>query len=222
MKLTNRTLLLAPLLLAACVDNKGTVQLRHVCAPPEAASTCGFAETCDAVSLAPFFFDVSAGSPRMWMFVEVGNQLESNASPEIGRVNTHDAYVQEAVVSYEGGGLALASASHRLQQMVPSESTQVLSIYPLPDSAAFELSTFTITGIVDIVAKVKLKGVYGDETGFETAEYEIPLRICNGCLNPGGPIGCPTAGDLLFACPPGSAPGGLISQSPASFECVSP
>lgn len=222
MKLTNRTLLLAPLLLAACVDNKATVELRHVCAPPETAAECSFAESCDAVSLAPFQFDVSAGSPRMWMFVEVGNQLENNGNPGLGRVNTNDAFVQEAVITYEGGGLALSEASHRLQQMVPPEGTQVLSLYPLPDSAAFELSTFTITGLVDIVAKLKLKGVYGDGSAFESAAYEIPIRVCNGCLNSGGLTGCPKVGDLLFTCPPGVVLGGLVSQTPASFECVTP
>lgn len=220
MTLHSRTLLVAPLLLvlSACVDNMASVQLRHVCAPPEQASACSFGESCDAVSLAPYFFDVGAGSPRMWMFVEVANQLEDNANPGEGRTNSRDAYVQEAVVTYEGG-LGLADASHRLQQMVPAGGTQVLSLYPLPDSAAIELSTFTITGIVDIVAKLRLKGVYTGGQAFETAEYEIPLRICSNCL---GTVGCPNVGDLLYSCPPDSAPGGALAQSPASLECVTP
>jgi hypothetical protein len=224
MRLPNRTLVLAPLLLlAACVDNKVSIELRHVCAPPDTASTCAFAATCDAVSLTPFFFDVGAGSSRMWLFVEVGNQLESNAATGDGRVNSRDAFVQEAVITYEGGGLGLASASHRLQQMISPGTTQVLSLFPLPDSATAELATFTITGIVDIVAKLKLKGVYGDGSSFETGEYEIPIRICNNCLNAGGPLGCPTAGDLLFACPPDAVTsGGQLAQLPASTECVAP
>jgi hypothetical protein len=219
MKLTNRLSLAVPLLvLAACADNMASIEVKHVCAPPETASACSFSGTCDAVSLSPFFFDVGAGAPRMWMFVEVANQLTSNAAD--GNLNTNDAYLQEATVSYEGGGIELADANYRMLQMVEADTTQVVSVYPLPDTAATELSAFTITGIVDIVAKVRLKGAYVGGQSFETGEYEIPIRVCNNCL---GTVGCPTAGDQLFACPPGAVTaGGQLAQLPASIECVTP
>jgi hypothetical protein len=53
---------------------------------------------------------------------------------------------------------------------------------------------------VDILAKVKGKGIFGDGTSFETPVYEVPVTICNGCL---GPVTCsdPTQ-TVVGLCPP--------------------
>jgi hypothetical protein len=219
---TATRLLLASLLLAtACVDDKPVVQLKHVCAPPQDATTCSFDAECDATYLGENVFDVSL-APRLTLFVEAENQLLDNADPELGRVNTHDAYVQQVDVTYRGA-LALDPTSFLLQRMIPANGSSVLTLFPITEASAAQISGLGLPAgaSAEIVAEVRLSGVLGDEaTTFDTAAYQIPIRVCNGCV----PVfGCADPLQFLVTCPPDLvtlAP--LQGQHPLGRACVDP
>jgi hypothetical protein len=213
MKTLKRLLLLAPLALAgACVDTNAPVQLFSVCAPP-AADNCTFSATCDAQYIGVNTVDLAAAPQRFWIFVEVHNQLVQNDDGGIGRVNTNDAYLQEVHVTYRG--LPLDPTAHLLQSVVPANGTSVVSLFPMTEATIAQLGTLGLAGTVDLVAVVTVKGILGDGSKWESAPWELPIRVCTGCI---GTFGCPTVGDILVNCPP--TPNG--AQLPASYACVTP
>lgn len=213
MKTLTRLLLLAPLLLAGgCIDDKAPIEMFSICAPP-AGDSCEFTAECDAQYIGQNYLDIALAQ-SLWMFLEVHNQLLQNDDPGTGRVNTNDAFVQDVLVSFRG--LDLPSTRHKLQSTVPANGTAVISVFPMTEETVAALGLLGIVGTVDVVAKVRLRGILGDGTTWETAPYEIPVRVCVGCL--GGPFGCPTAGDRLVTCPPNSNG----TQLPVSYACVTP
>ena len=221
-------LLLAALVaahLAACVDDRPVVQPKHVCSPPDDATACAFEDSCGAVYLGEYVFDV-AQAPRLTLFVEVENQLLPNGDPDTGRVNTHDAYVQRVSVSYRGA-LPLPDSGHRLQRLIPAGGTGVVTLFPITEATAAEIATLAGAGglaagaSAQIVAEVRLGGQYGDLTDFETAIWELPIRVCNGCTST---FGCSDPSEpFLVTCPPDLVTLQPIQgQLPMSAGCVGP
>jgi hypothetical protein len=216
-----RLALLLPLLgLAACkVDNNASVRLAMICAPPEDAATCTFAETCEAEYIGQNFIEVTATN-FLWTFVQVDNQRPDTTSEDTFRTNTSTAFVQRYDVEYVGLAMPAVKGAPILgSATVPSNGSAVISILPIPESVGdFLLSDpatpLPVGAFRDLVAKVRLRGVYGDTEEFETGEYEIPIRVCNGC--PVGFPACTTATDVRFFCP--FNPG----QAPISTECAPP
>ncbi len=221
MKTATRILLASLLLASACVDDKPVVQMRHVCAPPDDATSCSFDAECDGVYLGEYVFDVASAS-RLTLFVEVGNQMLDNANPELGRVNTHDAYVQQVDITYRGA-LALDPTAHLLQRLIPANGSSVVTLFPITEASAAQLGGLGLPAgaSAEVVAEVRLSGKLADEsTEFETAAYEIPIRVCNGCI----PVfGCVDPLQFLVTCPPDLvtlAP--LQGQLPLGLACVDP
>ena len=210
MKTLKRLLLLAPLALAGgCIDNKPVVEMFGVCAPPD-ADACSFDAECDGFYLGDVVVDIDSAQ-RLILFLEVHNQLLPNDDPGTGRVNTNDAFVQEVFVTFRG--LDLDATSHRLQQVVPANGTTVIAAFPVTEEAVAQLGTLGIVGVVDFIAQVRLRGILGDGSDFETAQYEIPVRVCNGCLPGVGP--CADPAQFLVGCP--ADPG---AQAPTTVACV--
>ncbi len=132
---TLRIALLAGLALAAgCVKNKPFVELVGVCSMPP-ADACTFKSTCDAFSIGHWIFDNSAAGEQMWLIVEVKNQLLDNTNPGTGRVNSHDAFMEEVTIEYEGP-VAVPSATYRMQNVVLAGGSSVVSLYVLPEGPA--------------------------------------------------------------------------------------
>jgi hypothetical protein len=219
---TRLALLLPLLALAACkAENNASVRLAMVCAPPDDAAVCSFAETCEAEFIGQTFVEVTQTN-HLWTFVQVDNQRPDNTDEDTFRTNTSTAFVQEYDVEYVGlagmppvnGAPILGSAT------VPSEGSAVISIRPIPESVGNFLlsdpaSPLPAGAFRDVVAKVTLRGVYGSTDEFETGEYEIPIRLCNGTCVVAFPP-CATATDVRFLCP--FNPG----QAPISTECAPP
>lgn len=193
---------LLPLLVAlaaagSCAVKAPTVAFTTICAPPDGGS-CTFAATCDAQYIGPSVMDVAVTN-QLWLTVEVHNQAADNSDKTIGRANTQDAYLQEIDVSYSGA-VAIPATATRMQQRVPANGTAVVSIFPIPVSAGVAAATLGGAAAADVVAKVKGKGIFGDDTSFETPVYEVPITICNGCL---GPTTCADPTQTVVAlCPP--------------------
>jgi hypothetical protein len=87
----------------------------------------------------------------------------------------------------------------------------VLSVFAIPTSAGLTGASVAAGTTVGVIAKVKGKGIFGDDTSFETPVYEIPVTICNGCV---GNITCPDPTQTVVAlCPPND--GQLPTGAPA-------
>jgi hypothetical protein len=215
--------LLLPLiaLLACTAENNASIKVFGICAVPDDPSNCSFAATCDAQSIGPNVLDVGQpidqGSNRLWVFVQVNNQLPENTNLNTFRTNTNDAYVHEAVVEYPGTGLPTTTSPILGSAVVPADGTAVISVTPIPESVGAILQTpgaVPAGSIIDGFAKLKLKGVLGDTTKFETGSFDIPIRACNGCI---GALVCNDPNKPIRAvCPPNDG------QLPASAACLSP
>jgi hypothetical protein len=208
---TRLALLLPLLALAGCrVDNNGSVYLAAICAPAD--ETCSFRAACDAQFIGMNAVDVATTNIH-WLMVEVHNQLPDNAAEDTNRTNTNDAFVQEYEVEYEGVALPTARGPVPGSAHVPANGTAVISVLPIDEVTGNALGT--IVGVagatLDIVAKVRLKGVYGDTTKFETGLFEVPIRVCRGCI---GAIAC-TAPEVAAYCP-------QAGQVPSAAACVTP
>jgi hypothetical protein len=193
MKTRLSALALATLALA-CADNGASLEPYAICAPPD--DECVFSSECDAQFIGVVALDTAVSS-QLWLFIQVNNQLPNNADLSAGRVNTNDAFVTEYEVEYEGAGGG--SSMGRLQSVVPASGSAVISVFLEPPAVA---------GVV--VAKLRLKGKYTDQSEFETAEFEIPITVCQGCL---GFSACPAGETLTSACPP------TAGQSPIAVTC---
>ncbi len=209
-------LLALPLLgLAGCiVDNNASVRVHSICAPPDDAAACVFADTCDAETIGPNVLDVSLTN-FLWTPIQVDNQRPDNGDLNVQRVNTSTAWVQEYEVEYEGVALPIARGPILGSAVVPADGSAVISVLPINEATGNLLAgALPAGGAVDLVAKLKIAGVYGDTSTFESGVFEVPIRVCSGCI--GGYPACPTAGDVRFFCPPN--PG----QQPLATVCSTP
>jgi hypothetical protein len=212
---------LAPLALAVLaagctVDNSASIQPSRICSIPD---SCSFEETCDAQPIGVLALDVSL-QDEMFLGIEVHNQLQNNEDLSVGRVNTHDAELQTYTTEYEtSGGVVAPSTSGNAQQLIPAEGTAVVGIFPItaPLGAALQLqipaSTPFAPVYAEVIAKVRLKGIFKDESDFETGEFRIPIRVCNGCfLIPT----CEDTAQVPTAC------GGIGQEPQGAVTCVTP
>ncbi len=205
-----RILLLALPLAVACTTKSPSVTLGAVCAPPVDATQCSFADTCEAQYIGTIGLDVSRAN-QLFLVVEAVNQAARNDDSTAGRVVTGTAYAQEVRVTY-AGPLAIPATTYRIAQTVPTNGTSVLA-FPVLDVAGGTTLPAGVTSAV-VVAKVTLKGVFGDGDSFESPEREIPIVVSDDCL------GNACAGGAL---PTASCPSGVgtarASQRPNSYEC---
>lgn len=187
---------------AGCArDNDASVTMRAVCFPTD---DCTFAETCDAQFIGFPTLDLAV-SNRLWLFLEVGNQLPNNADETIGRTNTNDALVTAFQVDYER--VAAPRVHLGMAQSVPANGSAVISVEAVPPepavTAALQAVAPTAAG-VEVIAKVRLLGRYTSGEDFETGEFPIAVRVCTGCLGLqcGGAPTCPPAseGQLPLVC----------------------
>ncbi len=193
---------------AGCTVTAPTVSFSAICSMPD-ATTCAFGGTCDAQILLPAEIDLSITN-ELFLGIEAHNQALDNSDPNTGRVNTHDAYVQEIDISYAGGALAIPSVTARMQQRVPANGTAVLGIVPIPAGAGLTAASLGAGTSTQVIATVTGKGIFADGSSFETPEFEIPIIVCNGCLGAIPPCADPT--QTLLVCP-------QDGQQPVSFTC---
>lgn len=183
-KIAALALLLA---VSACRDNNASVELFGICSFPD---TCTFSGKCGTFTLEVPTLDLAiSANDQLWLAIEVHNQLQNNADPTSGRTNTNDAFVQEYAVEYEG--LPLAGISGRMLQTVPANGTAVITLFPITTAVGRALTTL-VTPLQnppeaapyrDIVAKVRVKGIYANGSEFETGSMEIPVHVCKNCLS---------------------------------------
>jgi hypothetical protein len=215
---TRLALLLSLLALTACADNHGSVAIAGICAPPTDATTCSFSSTCGAVYLGMNMMDLGRTN-LLWLIVEVDNQLPDNANSSTNRTDTNRAYVREYEIEYAGGVLPKATGPMAGSTMVPASGTTTMSVFPVNEATGAALAALVGANThLDVVAKVKLKGVFGDNTSFVTGPYDVTVRACRGtgCYIANlpfiPPATCSDPAKFPVFCP---APG----QAPASVTC---
>lgn len=171
---------------SGCVENRASVQLQAICVPTD---DCTFADTCDAQYIGYPTLDVST-SPAgvLWLLVQVGNQLPNNEDLDVGRTNTNDAHVDETYVEFEGarGGTASVGSNY----LVPAEGTAVISVQ-------LDLSTAIVPagGTAEVLAHVRLRGYFDDGSRFESGDFPVLVRVCDGCVGTFGCAVCPPDSD---------------------------
>jgi hypothetical protein len=225
-----RLSLLVPLLaLAGCrAENNASVYMAAICAPPDDASNCTFAATCTAQYIGDNFVDLQRTN-FLWTFIEVHNQTPNNDGLANSRTNTNDAFVQEYEIEYEGLPVPTATGSIPGSARVPADGTAVISVRPVPESTGNALRA-SIAGpdgifgtaddllqgaaVAEGIAKVRLKGVYADTTSFKTGIFQIPFRVCSGCVGPD--VTCASVTDIRVHCPDN------YGQAPISSACTAP
>lgn len=202
--MNTRALLLAlPLVvLAGCKeDNLASVQIQGICVPTD---DCTFSNSCDAFYLGVPTLDVASSSlDRLWLILQLENQLTDNSNSNTFRTNTNDAHVDQAVIEYEG--LALPRQVLGLNYTIPVNDTNLVSVEVIPDAlnASAQLAAYAPTADPrELLAKVVIRGYYDDGTRFETGEFPVSVRICSGCVTATSGL-CP-GGATAATCPPAS------------------
>ena len=126
-----RALLLAlPLAaLAACRDNRASVQIQEICS---ATDDCTFGDKCDFSTPEPIF-DPSVAD-RLTLPLQVENQLVDNTNLGLGKTNTNDAHVDEVAVEYTGAfsGRVVLEANGRRSPPAARSSSSRTSSPPCP------------------------------------------------------------------------------------------
>lgn len=220
MKIRALAVLLPLLALTGCADDNVSVQVYGQCSPPD---DCSFSSECDQYTLDRLRLDL-ARAQFYWAFVEVHNNTSVNDDEAAGRPNTHDAYVEEFEVEYEAptlpAGTALPTVTKRLESgpnIVPANGTSVVSVFPITTETGNIIRTRIAAsgGTHQVLAKVRLKGFLADQTRFETAQFPIPIQVCNGTDCTQEDCDPLTAGMQypLDACP-------QVGQAPASWSCL--
>lgn len=199
---TRLALLLALTAIVGCAKNNASVRVEAVCAVPD---DCKFsAGSCDNVYIGQIAVDLGVAT-GLQLFVQVDNLLPNNGNANTFRTNTNDAFIQEYEVEYVGlgtfTGIVTGSAT------VPAGASQIINVNLLPAAALSQVLSVVPSGSqFDFLARLRLKGVYADTTSFETGDYEIRGRVCNGtgcaavvattCTAPAVLAYCPAAGQL--------------------------
>ena len=176
-------------LFGGCVrKNTASIEASAICTVPD---NCTFGDTCGSQLIDTPQIDVS-GVERMWLAVEVRNQLTNNADEESGRVNTHDAEFDSYSLEFSGARPAalpatiadIPATTGYAQQLIPANGTAVIGFEPLPLSLVGALAAGGTPAGPDydeVTVSATFKGKFKDGSKWETS-LDFPLRICHDCV----------------------------------------
>jgi hypothetical protein len=183
--------------LGACRDNSASLQIQAMCFP---TSDCTFSTTCDNTFMGTPILDPtvvnSTASGGLTLVFQVENQTLATEDPDSGLRNTHDAQIDQIQVEYDGPAIPRQVLGTNV--WVPAERTQLVVIPAIPPGYTTQLAAYGSALGREMTARVRLSGFWYDGSRFETAEFPIAVRICNGCIAADVCGGLPT-------CPPQSA-----------------
>jgi hypothetical protein len=175
---------------AGCAPDRMSLEVKSFCSP---TANCTFGATCTSQYLGTYAVDEAAG---LWLFMEMANQLSDNSDLGAKRVNTNDAHVTGATISFtgaRGGSVTLPSVAN---QAVPAGGSAVIGIKIPPGG---------VPGIV--TAQIRLTGYYDNGREFETGDIPLNYEI----VGAGGLGTCTTT----QACPPGDGTTSIL-QTPST------
>jgi hypothetical protein len=194
---TRAFLLALPLLLVVgCRDNRASLKIQAICAP---TNDCTFSQSCDQVYVGYPTLDTTANANgSLQLYFELRNDLPNNRDQSTGRLNTNDAHVDETIVEYVGPGLGAATLM--TQHTVPAGGSTVVRIEVIPQvlNAVTALQAYAPSNVPrDMVANLRIRGYYDDGSRFESGEFPVAVRVCQGCVGSicGGAATCPPRND---------------------------
>jgi hypothetical protein len=132
------------------------------------------------------------------LYVQLENQTPDNGNVDVGRTNTRDAQVDQVTIEYDGPAIPRQVMGANV--WVPASSTQLIKIRVIPVGYADDngpLDAFASADGRELTARVRVGGFWYDGSRFETAEFPITVKACEGCLG----SGC----GALATCPPNSS-----------------
>ena len=177
-------------LVAGCTDDNPGFFIRGVLAPPTPAGAAACTYTADPTAgmIGSGVLDIafiSSYTPS----ILVGNQLIARGDPTVPRVDTSRIVIQGAVVNLTdlqgnaiksfttlGSGLVDGAAGAS-----PGYGVMITSLVD-PDAANVLRASIPARGTKGVVAKFKVFGRTVGGVDVETAEFQFPLSVCNGCL----------------------------------------
>ncbi len=179
-----------------CADNRASIQIQSVCAPPD---DCTFGDGgCDATYLSWPTLDVGASTrDTLTLYLQVENQLPDNGDAATYRTDTNGAHVDETVIEYEG--VALPPVAIGSNFYIQSESVTVVKVEVIPDAlnATTVLAAYAPTADPrELLATIRMRGYLDDDSRFETGEFPVTVRVCTGCVG--------SCGAGISTCPPDS------------------
>jgi hypothetical protein len=213
-------------LVAGCTDDNPGFFVRGVLAPPSAAAggSCVYTADPTAAMIGSGVLDIafiSSYTPS----ILVGNQLIARGDPTVPRVDTSRIVVQGAVVNLTdlqnndiksfttlASGLIEGSAGAS-----PGYGVMFASLVD-PDAANALRASIPARGTKGVVAKFKVFGRTVGGVDVETAEFQFPLTVCNGCLVSFPPDSVDVALQTQTGKPNCSAP--LAATSGSAAPCV--
>ena len=177
---TRALLVAVPLFaLAACAQpGVGTVVVQGICAP---TNNCQFTASCSEFALGDAIADPGA-TDYVTLFFQVSNQLADNSDASSQRNDTNNAIITSAEIEYTG---ALTGTDSRgVSGAIPSSSTSIVMLDIIPADAFAPLLTATDIpawpSYVEVIARLKLHGNFGDGSHFTTAEVPVTIKIATG------------------------------------------
>ncbi len=177
-------------LVAGCTDDNPGFFVRGVLAPPAAAGggACLYTADPTAAMIGSGVLDVafiSSYTPA----ILVGNQLIARADPSVPRVDTSRIVIQGSVVNLTDlAGNDIRSFTTLASGVIEGSAGSspgygVMSTSLLdPDAANALRSSIPLRGTKGVVAKFKVFGRTVGGVDVETAEFQFPITVCNGCL----------------------------------------
>jgi hypothetical protein len=208
------TVLIAALamLLAACVDNRSSIEITGRAAPSD-PTTCKFAAGGENL-LGPGTLDVSFGNMTYNMVVYLTNNLADptatvpealtsakawTATAARVRVNPKDYLdrfgASPALLSLAGENTTALDG----QTVAPAGGQTAQFVNVLSRSLGAQIAAAAVAAgeTRRIVVGITLEGLTKDGARLDSGEWFFPIDICNGCLQPAS-VTCPT-GQVLVA-----------------------
>jgi hypothetical protein len=197
---------------SACTEATPPLMVAGVCGPPDDLVACkppaGKCDTFLNGHLGAYttvqVFAAGGGTTTTSNFLtavaEVDNLAPDNSNTDIGRVNTRDAIITSAKVSYSGLGIG---AVENLGLFTPvraaGTATLFLPIVSRTTMAAIgaQMTAAALTS-VEMVARITLVGHYGDGRAFEVEPYDVPFFAYNATFD--ATIACPDPTQARYFC----------------------
>jgi hypothetical protein len=168
--------------LGGCRDNSASLQIQAMCFPTD---DCTFGSTCDNSFMGVATLDPTLGttSAALTLIFQLENQVPDNEDLDLGRTNTNDAQVDEIQIEYDGPAVPRQVMGANV--WVPANGTTLIVIPVIPPGFNTQLTAYASPFGREMTARVRLGGFWYHGDRFETAEFPVAVKICDGCLGAG-------------------------------------
>ena len=221
-----RTIPVLAALLCSCVDNRASVAVVAMCAPPESCTTPSTGATCAAIQglAQPDHFLMAAGSANgLEQTFELDNQMPDNTNADSGGVNTNDFIVDSVQLSYSAYGITIPPATvHVTPFTVPAAGSQIGSLTLIPEDTALPRASYIISAMnaagletTPVLVHLKVSGLMRDSSRIDLGAFDVSLNLVNLDVCD-VTTQCDCGGKILTFCP--------VLDSPAlsTATCTSP